>query len=291
MAPAEMPSARTSARSKLPRPDPMLCWFGTTVLGTKAASSSSQRSLPWRWEWRWTSGLQPPETASRSQAISSTPEVSSPSSLMLRTVTPATRPSASAAGVRHRAADQHPGAGLDGGSRHRGQGGAGVDDGGDLDAGGAEVRGQGVGGIVGGADDHALPGGHGVAVQVAADGRGQHDPGAVVVLEHQRAFVRAGRQHHLLGTHVPDPLPGHAGRGRAGQVVGAVLDGDDVVRVIRAESGCPVQDGGFGAGNRVRLRHRPPIPGPACLRWSRPVRGRWNRRGVSRPVRAGRPSG
>ena len=33
---------------------------------------------------------------------------------------------------------------------------AGVDDGGDLDAGGAQVRGQGVGAVVGGADDHAL---------------------------------------------------------------------------------------------------------------------------------------
>ena len=38
-------------------------------VGTKAARSSSQRSLPWRWLCRWTTGFQPPETASRSQAI------------------------------------------------------------------------------------------------------------------------------------------------------------------------------------------------------------------------------
>ncbi len=120
-------------------------------------------------------------------------------------------------GVGHGAADQHPGAGFDGGSGDVGQLGAGVDDGGDLDAGGAQVRGQGVGAVVGGADDHALPGGHGVAVEVAADGRGEHDAGAVVVLEDQRAFVGAGGQDHLVGTDVPNPLPGHPGGGGAGR--------------------------------------------------------------------------
>ena len=95
---------------------------GPRCSGTKAARSSSQRSLPWRWECRCTSGLQPPETASRSQAISSMPEVSSPSSLMLRTVTPVSRPSAGlGGGVGHGAADQHPGAGFDGGGGHRGE--------------------------------------------------------------------------------------------------------------------------------------------------------------------------
>src|SRR3712207_7219774 len=54
-----------------------------------------------------------------------------------------------------------------------------------------------VGAVVGGADDHALAGCHGVAVEVAADCRGEHDAGAVVVLEHQRAFVGAGGQDHL----------------------------------------------------------------------------------------------
>ena len=53
-APAEMPSATQSSRSKLPRPEPATCWLGTTLLGTKAARSSSQRSLPWRWECRCT---------------------------------------------------------------------------------------------------------------------------------------------------------------------------------------------------------------------------------------------
>ena len=262
-APAEMPSARQSASSKLPRPEPMVCWFGTTVLGTKAASSSSQRSLPCRWECRCTSGLQPPETASRSQAISSTPEVSSPSSLMLRTVTPSSaavcRPADAVLATALPISTRVPASTAAAATAV--SCGTGVDDGGDLDAGGAQVRGQGVGAVVGGADDHALPGGHGVAVEVAADGRGEHDAGAVVVLEHQRAFVGAGGQDHLVGTDVPNPLPGHAGGGRAGQVVGAVLDGDDVVGVVGAEGGGAVQDGGFGAGDEFGFDVRHPFQG------------------------------
>ncbi len=111
--------------------------------------------------------------------------------------------------VGHRAANQHARTGFDGGRSHCGELRAGVHDGGDLDSGGLQVRGHGVSAVIGGADDHALPCSDGVAVEVAADGRGEHDAGAVVVLEHQRAFVGAGGEHHLAGTDVPNTLPGY----------------------------------------------------------------------------------
>ncbi len=44
--------------------------------------------------------------------------------------------------------------------------------------------------------------------------------------------MRAGGQDDLGGADVPDPLPGNPGCCGAGEVVGAVLDGDDVVRVV-----------------------------------------------------------
>ncbi len=52
--------------------------------------------------------------------------------------------------------------------------------------------------------------------------------------------------------------PGAAG---AGQVVGAVLDGDDVVGVVGAEGGGAVQDGAFGAGNQLGFDVRHPFQG------------------------------
>ena len=98
-----------------------------------------------------------------------------------------------------------------------------------------QVGGQGVGAVVGGADDHALPRRHGVAVEVAADRGGEHDAGAVVVLEDQGPFVGAGGEDDLGGADVPDPLAGHAGRGRGQEVVRPVLGRDDVVGVVGAE--------------------------------------------------------
>ena len=214
-APAEMPSARQSSSSKLPRPEPTICWFGTTVLGTKAASSSSQRSLPWR--WRVQVDHRAPAAGDCQQVAGDLFDAGGEFAVVVdaadgdavqAAVSPSAAVLATALPISTRVPASTAAAATVGELR------AGVDDGGDLDAGGPQVGGQGVGAVVGGADDDALPGGHGVAVEVAADGRGEHDAGAVVVLEHQRAFVGAGGQDDLLGTDVPDPLPGHPGGGR-----------------------------------------------------------------------------
>ena len=191
-------------------------------------------------------------------------------------------------GVGDGAADQHPRAGCGRCGGCFAQLRTGVHDGFDADAGGPEVGGQGVGAVVGGADDHAGTGGHGVAVEVAADRGGEHDAGAVVVFEDQRAFVGAGGQDDLGGADVPDPLAGHAGRGRGQEVVRPVLGRDDVVGVVGAEGGwC-----GSGPCTRprrsVRLQRWTPSPGRVPLRWSPRGPDRWIRTAASRPVRAGR---
>ncbi len=168
-------------------------------------------------------------------------------------------------GVRHCAAGQHPCARFDGGRCHLAELGTGIHDDGDHHAGAAEVSGKGVGAVIGGADDHALPGGHGVAVQVAADGGGEHDAGPVVVLEHQRTFVGTGGQYNLARTDVPDTLAGDSRRRGRGQVVGTVLDGDDIVGVVGAEGRGAVQDGGLGAGNEFGFHVRHPLQGRLAL--------------------------
>jgi hypothetical protein len=65
--------------------------------------------------------------------------------------------------------------------------------------------------------------------------------------------VGAGGQDNLVGTDVPNTLAGNAGGGRAGEVVGAVLDRDHVVGVVRTERRGPVQHGAFCAGDELGL--------------------------------------
>ena len=167
----------------------------------------------------------------------------------------------SSGGVGDGAADQHPR------SRGRGCGSGfaqlrtGVYDGFDPDARGAEVGGQGVGAVVRGADDHPGTCGDGVAVEVGADCGGEHDAGAVVVFEDQRAFVGARGQDDLGGPDVPDPLAGNTGGGRGQEVVGPVLGRDDVVGVVGAEGAGAVQHRAFGRGDQFGFNIGHPFQG------------------------------
>ena len=112
----------------------------------------------------------------------------------------------------------------------------GVDDRGDGDACRMEVGDEVVGGVVRRRHGHVLPGGHTIAAEVGAHGRGEHDAGAVVVGEDDRAVVGAGGEHDLTGTDMPDLLAHSAAIG-LGDGVGAVFEGDEVVRVVAAEDG------------------------------------------------------
>ena len=66
-APARAPSAKHAASVKLPLAAPAERSGWTDWPGTKAAASSSKRSLPRDCENRWTVGFQPPETSRQSQ--------------------------------------------------------------------------------------------------------------------------------------------------------------------------------------------------------------------------------
>ena len=73
-----------------------------------------------------------------------------------------------------------------------GQGGAGIHHDGDLDARADEVGHEVVSAVVVGRHDDPLTCRDGIAVEVGADGSGEHHPGAVVAAEHH-ADVRAPR--------------------------------------------------------------------------------------------------
>lgn len=110
----------------------------------------------------------------------------------------------------------------------------------------AQIGQQFVGRVVRRGDRDGLPSGDTEAVEVGAHGGGEHDARTVVVGEYDRAFVGSGGQHDLLGSDVPDPLacagagPGAALRTLSSvfdELKGAVLEGDEVVRVVAAEHG------------------------------------------------------
>ncbi len=125
---------------------------------------------------------------------------------------------------------------------------------GDGNASRSQIERGAIGAIVAGEQHGAAAGQHGVAVQIAAHRARQHDPGPVVVGEHQRPLERAGRQHHLLGPYLPEPLAGQM-RGRCrSEMVGDPLDQAQIVVVVVGECRGPGQDAKFG--QRLQLgRH------------------------------------
>ena len=73
--------------------------------------------------------------------------------------------------------------------------------------------------VVIGEDDRAPAGQRGKAVDIGADGAGEHHARPVVVAEHERALDRAGGQHAALGDDAPGSLArlegwGHRRHGR-----------------------------------------------------------------------------
>ena len=97
-----------------------------------------------------------------------------------------------------------------------------------------EVGDEIISGVVRRRHGHVLPCGDPVAAEVGAHGRGEHDAGAVVVGEDQRTVVGAGGEHDLTGADVPDLLA-HSVTAGGGNGVGAIFEGDEVVRVVAAE--------------------------------------------------------
>ncbi len=75
-----------------------------------------------------------------------------------------------------------------------------------------------------------------IAVDEGAYALGEHDAGAIIVGENQRALMAACRQHHLLRADLPQALARQIG-GRVFQVIGDALGEGDVVMVVVAEGG------------------------------------------------------
>ena len=122
-----------------------------------------------------------------------------------------------------------------------------------------EFAGGGIDRIVIGEEDGAPARQHGVAVDAGGGGARQHDARPVVAGKHQRAFMRAGRQHHPAGADMPDPLARPAGALRRRKALRQPLGQGQEIMVVIAECG----------GARQQLRGRcgehPPGPGRALL--------------------------
>ncbi len=124
-------------------------------------------------------------------------------------------------------------------------GGAGVEDGGHGETGVGQRDGGAVGVVVGGDEHGAVAGGYGPVAEVVAHRAGQHDAGAVVVGEGQRALDGAGGEDDAAGADAPEAAAGEGLGRRLGAVVGALL-GEDVAVVIDAAGG------GSGAAGDIR---------------------------------------
>ena len=76
----------------------------------------------------------------------------------------------------------------------------------DFDAGRPQVQCRAIGAI-GRRHDHGTGTcAHAVAIEIAANGAGQHDSGPVVVRENERLLDRAGREYDFARAHLPQAL-------------------------------------------------------------------------------------
>ena len=114
-----------------------------------------------------------------------------------------------------------------------------VDDGDDPDPGVGKIERRPMAVVVVGEHHDLASGADAEAVDVGADGAGQHHPRPVVVGEHQRPLDRAGGQHHPAGAHLPQPFAG-AGPGSRRTGV-APFEQAEIVVIVIAERRRPRQ--------------------------------------------------
>ena len=95
-----------------------------------------------------------------------------------------------------------------------------------------------------------------VAVPVGRDRGGQHDAGAVVVGEYERALDCAGGQYHLLGANAPQPLTSPIVRR---QVVGNALEYGDEIMVVISDRGAPREQAYLLHRRQLIYRRRDPL--------------------------------
>ena len=121
-----------------------------------------------------------------------------------------------------------------------------VDDGSDGDTGPLEIESGFISRIMGRIDPDLGTDGNAEMVEEGAAGRSKHDARAVIVREDHVALDGAGRQHHPLGTDLPQPLARQLPV-RVGHVVGDALGQRHEIVVVITE--------GRGAGQYLHVRH------------------------------------
>ena len=142
--------------------------------------------------------------------------------------------------------------------------GAGVDDGRDVHACVGEVEGGVPGAVVAGQNRGTVADLDAVAVEVGLSGAGQHDAGAVVAVEDQRAFDGALGEDHLAGADAPEAFA-RGVIGRTGQVVGQLLTEADHVLVVVADRRGAGQDPDVGQRVEFREGRGEPVPGAGAV--------------------------
>ncbi len=128
--------------------------------------------------------------------------------------------------------------------------GAAIDDGGDVDAEAGAVGGGAPAVIAGGEEDGGAAGGDGEAVEIGADGAGEHDARAVVAAENEGALDGAGGEDGAAGDDGPEALAGGVGR-RRGEMVRNALERGVGALVVGAEDGGAGEDAGVGEGGEL----------------------------------------
>ena len=95
-----------------------------------------------------------------------------------------------------------------------------------------------------GRDDDARADLDAVLVEIAPRGAGERHARPVVVGEDERALDRAGREHDFARAHLPQPLAGQIGIGDQVGFGNALVERDEILRVI---------------AERLRARHQPQV--------------------------------
>ena len=149
---------------------------------------------------------------------------------------------------------------MHGGDRGAFRGRARVRDAGDGHARGMQCQRRAIRTVIVRRNDGATANLHAISLQVNSSSVGQHDPGPVIVREHQRPLDCPRRQNHRGRAHLPQPLARQA-RIRCGEVIGDPLRQPDEIVREPAERGGARQQRKATACGELRQRIIPPCAG------------------------------
>ncbi len=118
-----------------------------------------------------------------------------------------------------------------------------------------------IGAVIIGEDNHLTPRQNAIAIDIGAQGRRQHDTGAIIVGKYQRAFDGTLGQHNLFRADFPEALTGDAIIRLWSQMVGHPLQRSQIVVIVIARHGCARQDGHLFQARQFRQGFCNPVQG------------------------------